>query len=110
MQFLARRGVLLIVLASGSLASCQMPGSDPRAGDNIDVPPERPGRNFPEAAEAEERRERNADYSDATAPKGGYEPAPNTGISAPKPGSGGAIPDTEVTYGRPDAPQQNQQH
>ncbi|NHO32322.1 hypothetical protein GOB85_07055 [Acetobacter sp. LMG 1636] len=86
------------------LLSCRMSGQDPRAGDNIDVPSERPGRDFPEAAEAEQRRERNADYSDASAPKGGrggYEPAPYAGTSLPKPGTSNVTPDTEVTYGRP---------
>ncbi|MDG6095001.1 hypothetical protein LOC54_07750 [Acetobacter sp. AN02] len=100
------RGRLICLICAGMVVSCHMPGSDPRAGDNIDVPPDRPGKNFPEAAEAEERREREADYSKNTAPQTpegtqGYEPAPDVGVSAPKPGTGGAVPDTEVTYGRP---------
>lgn len=98
------RGALLSAACGLLLAACSMSGQDPRAGDNIDVPPDRPGKDFPEAAEAEQRRENSADYSDASAPKGserGYEPAPYAGTALPKPGTSGATPDTEVTYGRP---------
>lgn len=90
------------------LASCGLAGSDPRAGDNIDVPPERPGRNIPEAAEAEERHEREANYQTPPAGGGireGYEPAPYAGTALPKPGTSNATPDTEVTYGKPDSGQ-----
>ncbi len=96
-----KRRLLLLMSMSVFLLSCRMTAQDPRAGDNIDAPPERPGRDFPEAAEAEQRRERNADYSDASVPtRGGYEPAPYAGTSLPKPGTSNVTPDTEVTYGR----------
>ncbi|WP_264805381.1 hypothetical protein [Acetobacter estunensis] len=95
------RGVVFVTIAALELTACGMSGTDPRAGDNIDVPYERPGRNFPEAAEAEARRERDADYSkppgkDVAA---GYEPAPRTDNALPKPGSN-VTPDTEVSYGK----------
>jgi hypothetical protein len=85
------------------LASCQMPGSDPRAGDNIDVPPERAGRNIPEAAEAEQRREQESPPVAEDTRGRGYEPAPYAGTALPQPGTSNVTPDTEVTYGRQDA-------
>lgn len=99
----ARRGMWLGTALF--LVSCRMSGTDPRAGDNIDVPSERPGRNIAEAAEAEERREREADYSRPAADQGRgdhYEPAPYAGTSLPKPGTSNVTPDTEVTYGKHD--------
>lgn len=103
-----RRRVFLLLPCAGALLSCRRTAQDPDAGENIDVPPERPGRNFPEAAEAEQKREKEADYSDASAPKGGgrgYEPAPYAGTSLPKPGTSNVTPDTEVTYGKPEGAQ-----
>nr|WP_242010188.1 hypothetical protein [Acetobacter conturbans] len=82
-----------------------MAGSDPRAGDNIDIPPERAGRNIADAAEAEERHEREANYTPSSRPDNrgqGYEPAPYAGTALPKPGSSNVTPDTEVSYGRAD--------
>ncbi|GEN59646.1 hypothetical protein [Acetobacter nitrogenifigens] len=102
---LTGRRPLLLAMAGLLATGCRPTAQDPGAGEDIDVPPERPGRNFPEAAEAEERREREADYSDASAPRtrgGRYEPAPYAGTSLPKPGTSNVTPDTEVTYGRPD--------
>ncbi|MFT8675309.1 MAG: hypothetical protein ABF791_05520 [Acetobacter sp.] len=112
-------GCLLVTVPL--LAACHVPIE----GDNIDLPPERPGRFLPEAAEAEaraaqkdvEKQQRMAAEQDRLAgrkpgqPRKPPKPEDRYEVMAPE--SGGAVgpirlenghtitPQTQATYGKP---------
>ncbi|MBO1324482.1 hypothetical protein K2X14_04850 [Acetobacter sp. TBRC 12305] len=110
-----------LLLTVPLLAACHVPIE----GDNIDLPPERPGRFLPEAAEAEgraaqkdvERQERLAAEQDRLAGRKPGEPRtppkPEDQYEVVAPESGGVagpirlsnghtiIPQTQTTYGKP---------
>ena len=110
-----------LLLTVPLLAACHVPIE----GDNIDLPPERPGRFLPEAAEAEgraaqrdvEKQERLAAEQDRLAgrkpgeprkppkPEDRYEvmPSESGGVAGPIRLDNGhtIIPQTQATYGKP---------
>ncbi|MFT9062605.1 MAG: hypothetical protein ABF430_02225 [Acetobacter persici] len=99
-----------LVLAAPLLAGCHVEIE----GDNIDLPPERPGRFLPEAAPAEaraaqeqERREdmarNNGQNPDKAQPTDRYEPlAPSDAATGPLQAGDGhsVIPETQAIYGK----------
>ena len=111
-----------LVLAAPLLAGCHVDIE----GENIDIPPERPGRFLPEAAPAEaraaqeqERREdmarNNGQNPDKNQLKDRYEPlAPSDAATGPLEAGDGhsVIPETQAIYGKREQSQQSapQQH
>mgnify|MGYP003362108768 CR=1 FL=1 len=114
----------VLVLAAPLLTGCHVDIE----GDNIDLPPERPGRFIPEAAPAEARaakeQERREDMArnngqklpEPKQPTDRYEPlTPSDAATGPLESGDGhsVIPETQAIYGkRGDQPQQSapQQH
>lgn len=105
-----------LVLAAPLLAGCHVEIE----GDNIDIPPERPGRFIPEAAPAEARaaqeQERREDLArqrgenpDQKQPTDRYEAlAPSDAATGPLDAGDGhsVIPETQAIYGKRGQPQQ----
>lgn len=106
-----------LVLAAPLLAGCHVDIE----GDNIDIPPERPGRFLPEAAPAEARaaqeQERREDMArtngqplpEQKQPTDRYEPlAPSDAATGPLEAGDGhsVIPETQAIYGKREQPQQ----